>query len=386
MMNVENVSVIYDRKHTAAKSGVAKVEIRVYLGNGVRKYVTIGEASPRMWKKLAMSKSVLEQVKKFQDILSAMKVLGENMTKDNFEHHLNDMEAAIIPEFKSENEFNGVDQNQSFIEYMQQQVDGEQLSEGTRKHKQVVIDSLTVFGKIKTFADLTPRKIMEYDTWLHDGTRGDVCIKGYHKKIHKFTRKLRICDMIPSDPYEKVYIKPGKSAERDPLFEEQVVNVRNAEMPDIMTEHARDLFIFMCYTGLSYCDEMAFDFKAHTVKSGNIYYIDGSRIKTDTNFFTPILPPAMEVLKKYNYKLPHMANQNMNGCLKLIRIHLGIRQNMTCHVARHTFATLCLAHGIPMDNVARFLGHKNIRTTQIYAKVLKKTLTDNSEKLARAIM
>lgn len=385
-MNVENVSVIYDRKHTAAKSGVAKVEIRVYLGNGVRKYVTIGETSPRMWKKLAMSTDVLGQVKKFQNILSAMKVMGEKMTKENFERHIVEMDAAITPNFTPENEFNGVDQNQDFIEYMQQQVNAEQLSEGTRKHKQVVIDSLKVYGKIKTFADLTPRKIMEYDAWLHDGTRGDVCIKGYHKKIHKFTRKLRICDMIPSDPYDKVYIKPGQSAERDPLLEEQIVKIRKAVMPDAMTEHARDLFIFSCYTGLAYCDAQNFDFKLHTVKSGDMYYIDGSRIKTATNFFTPILPPAMDIMKKYNFKLPHMANQNMNAALKLIRLQLGIRQNMTTHVARHTFATLCLAHGIPMDNVARFLGHKNLRTTQIYAKVLKKTLTDNSEKLAAAIL
>lgn len=369
-MNAENVSVIYDRKHTADTKGVAKVEIRVYLGNGVRKYVTVGEATPRTWEKLATSVSVLNQVKKFQKILSAMDVMGEKMTKENFERHIEEMEAQLTPEIHAENEYEGTDQNQSFIDYMQRQVNAEQISEGTRKHKQVVIDSLKRFGQIKTFADLTAKNIFEYDQWLHheigDG-RGYVTIKGYHKKLHKYVRQLWCCNMIPADPYNQVTIKPGKSKERDPLLEEQMVAIRKAVMPDIMMEHARDLFVFSCYTGMAYCDVMAFNFKTMTVKCGDLYYIDGTRIKTNCSFFTPVLPPAMEILKKYDYKLPHMANQNANKCLKLIRIQLGIRQNMTFHVARHSFATLVLSYNIPIDNVAKMLGHKNIRTTQIYA-------------------
>ena len=165
-----------------------------------------------------------------------------------------------------------------------------------------------------------------------------------------------------------------------------MVAIRKAEMPELKVEHARDLFVFSCYTGMAYCDVMAFDFKSMTIKCGDMYYIDGSRIKTGGVFFTPILPPAMEVLKKYDYKLPHMSNQKANEYLKIIRIQLNIRQNMTFHVARHSFATLALAHGIAIENVAKMLGHKNIKTTQIYAKVLRKTLTDNSYMLAKEIM
>ena len=388
-MNAENVSVIYDRKHTAKAKGVAKVEIRVYLGNGVRKYVTVGEATPRTWKKLATSNDVLNQVKKFQKILSAMDVMGEKMTKTNFERHIDEMDAQLTPDIKSENEYEGTDQNQSFIDYMEKQVDSEKIAEGTRRQKHVVIDSLKRYGKIKTFADLTAKNIFDYDQWLHqeigDG-RGYVTIKGYHKKIHKYVLQLWKCNMIPSDPYNQVTIKSGKSKERDPLLEEQMVAIRKAEMPELKVEHARDLFVFSCYTGMAYCDVMAFDFKSMTIKCGDMYYIDGSRIKTGGVFFTPILPPAMEVLKKYDYKLPHMSNQKANEYLKIIRIQLHIRQNMTFHVARHSFATLALAHGISIENVAKMLGHKNIKTTQIYAKVLRKTLTDNSDMLAKEIM
>lgn len=107
-----------------------------------------------------------------------------------------------------------------------------------------------------------------------------------------------------------------------------------------------------------------------TKKEGDLYYIDGSRIKTDTKYFTPILAPAMKVLEKYDYRLPKISNQKANDYLHVIQTELRIRQNLTFHVARHSFATLALAHDVPIENVARMLGHENIKTTQIYAKIL----------------
>ena len=161
--------------------------------------------------------------------------------------------------------------------------------------------------------------------------------------------------------------------------------MRNLKALNDKLDRVRDLFIFSSYTGLAYCDVMDFDFYTMTVKNGKIYYIDGSRLKTHIKFFTPILKPAMDVLKKYNYKLPHISNQKANDYLKLIRTQLGIHQNLTFHVAGHSFATLALSHNIPMDNVAKMLGHTNIKTTQLYAKVLKKTLENNSERLSGEI-
>ena len=85
------------------------------------------------------------------------------MTIDNFNKHVEDLDASEVSEYTRDNEFNGIDQNQSFIDYMQHCVDGEELVFGTRKQKQVVIESLKVYGKIKTFADLTPKNILDYD-------------------------------------------------------------------------------------------------------------------------------------------------------------------------------------------------------------------------------
>ena len=104
-------------------------------------------------------------------------------------------------------------------------------------------------------------------------------------------------------------------------------------------------------------------------------------MKTGSKFFTPILPPAMAVLKKYDKKLPVISNQKMNDYLHLIQADLKINKEITCHIARHSFATLMLTYGIPMEQVQRMLGHKNITTTQIYGKILKKSVEDQVEKL-----
>ena len=123
-----------------------------------------------------------------------------------------------------------------------------------------------------------------------------------------------------------------------------------------------------------------------TEKLGDTYYIDGSRLKTGNKFFTPILAPAMEILKKYNYKLHIMSNQKVNDYLHILQDRIETNKSMTFHVARHTFATLCLSHEIPIENVARMLGHTDIKTTQIYAKVLKSTIAKQSARLAASIL
>ena len=94
----------------------------------------------------------------------------------------------------------------------------------------------------------------------------------------------------------------------------------------------------------------------------------------------------MEVLKKYNYKLPVISNQKGNLYLHAIEQQLGIRTPLTFHIARHTFATLCIAHNIPIDKVARMLGHKNVKTTQVYVKISKSLISSHSTRLATELL
>ena len=117
------------------------------------------------------------------------------------------------------------------------------------------------------------------------------------------------------------------------------------------------------------------------VERGDTLYIKSQREKTGEVFYTPVLPAAREVLERYEYRLPSISNQKMNKYLHDIERMLDIPVPMTCHVARHSFATLMLSHDIPVAVVSRMLGHKDIGVTQIYAKVTSEKIEDATRKL-----
>lgn len=381
-MEKQFVDVIYDRRKLAAKRGKGYVEVRVYLGRNERKYFPMGMASPDEWETLAASEEVTQLLRKCKKIVTAMDVLDEEMTMDNFNLHFYGEE--VMQKKEEEKTKEPDNSKKSFLTYMELALDAEDLREGTRKHKICAIETVRTFGKLNTYGDLTPKNIIAFDNWLHDGTRTDVTCYGYHKKIHKWVRQLYQMGEIPQDPYQVVTLKRGKCREREPLTELELKLMRNYKF-DGKLARVRDLFIFAAYTGLSFCDTQTFDFESMTKKEGKMYYIDGSRIKTDTKFFTPILSPAMKVLEKYGYQLPKISNQKANDYLHVIQMELHFRQKLTFHVARHSFATMALAHDVPIENVARMLGHQDIKTTQIYAKVLRTTIERHATALQRSI-
>ena len=374
------VKVVFDRKKQVAKRGCGCLDVVVNLGKKVRKYIVVCVTTPEEWEAKAQSLETLQVVSQCKKILTTMEVLGEESTIENFNRH-------FFGEEEEEEEENNDWESKDFIAYCEEALTAEDIKIGTRKHKQVVIDAVKTYGKLRTYGDLTPKNILAFDRWLHNGERSDVTIYGYHKRLKKWVGELARLEEIPRNPYKIVSITRGKCKERQPLLESELKKMRDADFDgNAKLERVRDLFIFSAYTGLAFCDTQAFDYKSMTVQEGNMTFIDGSRIKTDTQYFTPILAPAMEVLKKYDFKLPRISNQKANDYLHLIQAQLGIKKPLTFHVARHSFATLALAHDVPIENVARMLGHEDIRTTQIYAKVLHTTIERHASNLQSAII
>ena len=384
MKLIDAVTVIYDRKKTAPAKGKGKVEIRIYLSREQRKYVTICSATPLEWESVARRKDVVAEVEKYRKIVDAMQVLGEDMTIENFDTHI--QVNKVIEEHKEE-VLPTTLFDESFIEFIRDMQTQENVTRATMKYKRVTLRSLEEFGRIQSFADLTPANIMAYDRFLHDGIRKDVTIATYHKYVRYYINILLMEERIPRNPYARVKIKKGESKIRQPLTEAELVKVRDAVIAREKLDRVRDLFIFMAYTGLSYIDTQHFDFKKMTVydEQSGMYFIDGKRLKTKTDYFTPILAPAMAVLKNNDYKLLKISNQKANDHLHTIEEMLGIQHPMTCHIARHTFATLCLNHGSGIENVSKMLGHTNIKTTQRYAKVLRSSIIQHSSMLASMI-
>lgn len=380
-MRKERVTVFFDRKGKAEKSGVGKIELQIYLAWNQRKWVTVGKAKPDEWQVESQSTKIRRKIQYYEGIIQAMEMLDEEMTIENFNKHTL---VDIQPKGKMDKThfYNGHDQRQNFYDFcLDYSTNNEKLKANTWKHFKTVFDAVEESGIIKTFADLTPTNIRAFDSWLHSkGDKTDVTIYGYHKRIKKYTRILWREEMISVEPYEHLKFNRGTFKERVPLTEDEIIKIRDAHYEGRL-DRARDLFIFMAYTGLAYCDMAIFDYKTMTEKSGDTMYIDGERLKTGSKFYTPILPPAMAVLKKYNYKLPVISNQKLNDFLLLVETDLKIKKRVSCHVARHSFATLMLSYNVPIEKTARMLGHKDIKTTQIYAKILKKNVEDQVDVL-----
>ena len=145
-------------------------------------------------------------------------------------------------------------------------------------------------------------------------------------------------------------------------------------------DRVRDLFIFSCYTGISYADIIALTKTNLMIGEDKNLWIITKRQKTGSPVKVPLLEKAEKILNKYEDHpvtevtqslLPVISNEKVNLYLKEIADAAQIKKNLTFHMARHTFATtITLSNGVPIETVSKLLGHNKIATTQIYARVI----------------
>ena len=202
------------------------------------------------------------------------------------------------------------------------------------------------------------------------------------KYVTNFKKIIRIAfanDWITKDPFVNWKGKL-KIVEREFLTEGEIQTMLEKELPMDRLNHVKDIFLFSCFTGLAYADVKKLS------KNDVVLGIDGEkwikikRSKTDTRSSIPLLPTALAILDKYKDHpdvtnkqklLPVLSNQKMNAYIKEIADLCGISKNLTFHLARHTFATtVTLSNGVPIETVSKMLGHKSLKTTQHYAKIL----------------
>ncbi len=181
---------------------------------------------------------------------------------------------------------------------------------------------------------------------------------------------------IASDPFAGYRYKVTYRDRRF-LSESELRAVMNVYVPNYKTAIVKDIFVFCCFTGLSYADvkKLSHD-DIHTDERGDMWIID-HRQKTGTQFRVKLLPVAKELVERYSrLKLPESKvfpvkdRDSMNMSLRHVARHAGLSFSPTIHEARHTFSTtVTLSQGVPLETVSKMLGHKHITTTQIYAKI-----------------
>lgn len=389
-MAKQAVKLVFDRRKRVEATGKGNVEFIIQLSRLAVKKIIVDSMTPEEWESYKNAPFLKKEMENYQKIVNAMQLLGEEMTVENFNKHIG-VDTPVRNTSKKKPKESVAETkderiNESFLDFMHDAIVKEKSAATTKRQKFVALDALRRWGGIVTFADISTKKLREYDAWLReDGTRTDVAVNNYHKRTKMYVRQAYEKGIIDKDYYSMVHFPRGKCKERNPLTEAELMKLRTVELPQ-REARVRDLFIFSAYTGLAFCDAQAFDFFTMTEQRGDMFYIDGSRMKTGTKFYTPILPPAMEVLKRYNFELPKISNQKGNDYLRIVKSIAGIRKPLTFHVARHSFATLSLSHDVPIEKVARMLGHTDIKTTQIYAKILKSTIENYATELSRAII
>ncbi len=175
------------------------------------------------------------------------------------------------------------------------------------------------------------------------------------------------------------------------LSEEEVQQLIETDLPSDKLCNVRDIFIFSCYTGLSYIDIKNLTGE-HIRKESDRYWIRARRIKTNVKYNVPLLSIALKTILKYSPNFEGLdrfrtvfrviSNQKVNKYLKELNIISGIATPLTFHLARHTFATsVTLNNGVPIESVSAMLGHRKIVTTQHYAKLLGRKLEEDMDKL-----
>lgn len=290
----------------------------------------------------------------------------------------------------------------TLIDYHNTQM-SESLTYGTSKNyfttQKYIKLFLTDKRKIQDvyLSQLTFRFVVDFEKFLRTHTPEDHQKKMENNTIMKHIQRL--CKMvtlaykmewIDKDPFIKfkpTYIKN----EREFLREDELQAIIEKEFKIERLTLVKDLFVFSCYTGLSYIDVMNLNEDNIALGIDGGKWIITNRQKTHNKVKIPLLPIAKELIYKYERHIktkktktlfPNISNQKLNSYLKEIADLCGIKKNLTFHIARHTFATtITLSNGVPIETVSKLLGHTKIATTQIYAKVIERKVSEDMASL-----
>jgi site-specific recombinase XerD len=312
-----------------------------------------------------------------------------DVTKSAIHEIYRDMQAkgnGVTAE-KVRNAFLGVDVRQESLLELFDKHNGEQkasvgksISESTYDKYRITRKHLADFiGEKYDLRDISLKKIghgfiCDFEIFMLTSRKCAENTTAKYMQIFKHVISIAMkCGMIFENPFSEYKIKTEKT-DRGYLIRDEIELLMRQKFDGKRLERVRDIFVFCCFTGLSYIDVKG-------LSSDNIRTIDGKpwitgkRGKTDESYNIPLLEIPKTILEKYadtvsdDRLLPVISNNTTNAYLKEIGALCGIKKKLTFHLSRHTFATLTLSKGVSLESVSKMLGHTNIQTTLIYARI-----------------
>ncbi len=233
--------------------------------------------------------------------------------------------------------------------------------------------------------------ITEYDFYLRSVRKcnNNTAVK-YIKNFGKIIKYSIANAWIDKNPFLNFKMKLNK-VDRGYLTKDELTVIVEKHFSINRLEQVKDVFLFQCFTGLAYCDVSKLTRECIAYDDKKILWLKTKRTKTDTAVNVPLLPGAIQIIEKYSNNhsgklLPVPSNQKLNAYLKEIGELCGINKRLSCHLARHTFATtVTLANGISLESVSKMLGHTNLTTTKIYARMLDSRVLDEMQLLHKKL-
>lgn len=399
-MNKTLKVLFFLRTRTSYVSGPAPIYMRVTVEGDRFEMATQREVDPEKWdnKACRMVRSKKESTRElnyYLDMLQGkvfeaqreMVSLGIEITANKVKNFLLGKE---------------VEESKTLLEVYKQHVEevkalvGKEYAQGTLKRFNAALASLEAYLKHNgkgdvPLVDLDHQFITGYEFFLktvrnveHNTAMGII------KKLKKIVRIGVANDWIEKDPFMNYKVKI-RDTNRPFLLQDELDKIIALKFTADRLANVRDIFVFCCYTGLAYADVQKLRRIDIVIGHDGEKWIHTERVKTETATRVPLLPHAVRIMDAYKDHpqcvnegklLPVLSNAKMNEYLKEIADRCDINKKMTFHTARHTFATtVTLTNGVPIETVSKMLGHKTLRTTQQYAKILDQKVSEDMKAL-----
>lgn len=366
------MKMVWDRKKKASPTVEGRVELRLTYRRKQKYILTSVAVLPCHWKSgmvvgrrdaYELNESLAILMKNARQVVNDMQEAG-SFVFDEVQVRLSALRARNMPMWR----------------FFRQRAEVRSYGKGNtvRYRYNMFIDWLYGWGGIGCFEHITDKAIVDMDAALaRRGLKESTRWYNYHKIFKALLADAVELGYLRRNPYRFLNIcrhrNDSDTLDRR-LTADELRRWREAEMPTEPLERVRDLFVFQCYTCMSYVDMADFEMRNLRNVDGAVMY-SGRRWKTGKLFTFVLLPPALEVLRKYGGRLPMLSNVKYNYLLKVVAQAVGIDKRVTTHWARHTGATLLLNAGVSMETVAKVLGHSSTAVTrQVYAKLLDETV------------
>jgi integrase len=389
--------LFYSKTSKTTKNGLVPIYLRVTVGGARFEQTTQRHIALEKWSAEAgKAKGNSEEARAINYFLDALKQKVYNYQWEIIHEGL----PLTIEAFRKK--WLGIkERTHSVLEVFQQhneqlrQLIGMDCSKATYGKYRTTFDYTASFIKWKyqlndlDIGKLTYSFITEFEFYLRSQKK---CNQNTTVKyLTNFRKIVNICiknNWLANDPFFGFKMSK-KEVIRDFLTEEELQVLISKKFGNERLNQVRDIFIFSCFTGLAYIDAKRLKRSDISIGIDNEKWIFTRRKKTDSPTRIPLLPTVLEIMVKYEKHpkciyngslLPVPSNAKLNAYLKEIADICGINKHLTFHIARHTFATtITLNNGVPIETVSKMLGHKSIKITQIYAKILDRRVSDDMQ-------